>query len=80
MTVSFFIQILLNIFMEMGDDFNLKNSFKRDVAHVFDAVSSYLVKKRVQIEKRTIRIYIGYDTSTGSMGYFSIVQTGTFYN
>ena len=60
----------------MCDVFDSKPSFKRDIAHVFDAVSSYLEKKKVKIEKRSIRIYIGYDTSTGSMGHYSIVQTG----
>jgi hypothetical protein len=37
--------------MEMGDDFNLKTSFKRDIAHVFDAVSSYLVKKKSKLKR-----------------------------
>ena len=52
----------------MCDVFDSKPSFKRDIAHIFDAVSYYLEKKNVKVEKRTIRIYIGYDTSTGSMG------------
>ena len=62
--------------MENCDNFDVKTSFKRDITHVFDAVSSYLSKKKVKVKSRTIRIYIGYDASTGSMGHLSIVQTG----
>ena len=62
--------------MEMFEGFDSKPSFKRDIAHVFDAVSSYLAKKTKKVKQNTIRIYIGYDTSTGSMGHFSIVQAG----
>ena len=58
----------------MFEGFDSKPSFKRDIAHVFDAVSSYLAKKTKKVKQNTIRIYIGYDTSTGSMGHFSIVQ------
>ena len=61
----------------MSDNFDSNPSFKRDIAHVFDAVNAYLVKKKkVKVKKNTIRIYIGYDTSTGSMGHFSMVQAG----
>jgi hypothetical protein len=63
----------------MSDSFDPNPSFKRDITHVFDAVNAYLVKKKkkkVKVKKNTIRIYIGYDTSTGSMGHFSMVQAG----
>ena len=61
----------------MSNDFDAKSSFKRDIAHVFDAVNSYLlIKKRGQLKKRVIKIYTGYNTSTGSMGHSSIVQEG----
>ena len=59
----------------MFEGFDSKPSFKRDIAHVFDAVSSYLAKKTKKVKQNTIRIYIGYDT-TVSMGHFSIVQAG----
>ena len=61
----------------MSNDFDAKSSFKRDISHVFDALNSYLViKKRGKIKKRIIKIYTGYNTSTGSMGHSSIVQEG----
>ena len=61
----------------MSNDFDAtRSSFKRDITHVFDAVNSYLAKKKSKGKKRTIKIYTGYNTSTGSMGHSSIVQEG----
>ena len=64
----------------MSNDFDAKSSFKRDITHVFDAVNSYLlIKNRGKIKKRIIKIYTGYNTSTGSMGHSSIVQEGIIH-
>jgi len=56
--------------------FEANSPFKRDITNAFDAINSYLIKKKAKIQKNTIRIYTGYNTSTGSMGHSAIVQTG----
>ena len=60
----------------MSDDSEATSSFKRDITNAFDAINSYLIKKKAKIQRSTIRIYTGYNTSTGSMGHSAIVQTG----
>ena len=35
----------------MSDNFDPNPSFKRDIAHVFDAVNAYLVKKKLKLKR-----------------------------
>ena len=41
-----------NFITEMSDNFDPNPSFKRDIAHVFDAVNAYLVlKKKLKLKR-----------------------------
>ena len=40
-----------NFITEMSDNFDSNPSFKRDIAHVFDAVNAYLVKKTLKLKR-----------------------------
>ena len=60
----------------MSYSIDTKCTFKMDITHVFDAVDSYLIKEKGKVQNKHIRIYTAYNTSTGSMGHLSIVQSG----